>query len=60
MKSENEKLIGYIQKDIQLVSHRLSDTRTGDKLVRNWLEGVIAGLEFALAHAKQHRRTTER
>ena len=53
MKNEIEKLIGYIQMDIQLVSRRLSDTRTGDKLVRNWLEGVINGLEFALDHTKQ-------
>jgi len=50
-----DKLIEYIQQDIQIASRRLSDTRTEDTLSRNWVEGVITGLEFALEHAKKRR-----
>ena len=56
MKNEIEKLIEKIRQDInenEIIARRLSDTRTGDKPLQNWVEGVITGLESALEHAKQ-------
>ena len=45
-----DKLIEYIQQDIQSVSRFSRRIRQGT-VSKNWLEGVITGLEFALAHA---------
>jgi hypothetical protein len=45
-----DKLIEYIQQDIQSASRFSRRTRQGT-VSKNWLEGVITGLEFALAHA---------
>ena len=56
MKNEIEKLIEKIRQDInenEIMARRLSDTKTEDKPLQNWVEGIITGLEFALEHVKQ-------
>jgi len=49
-----DKLIEYIQQDIQSAS-RFSRRTRQNTVSKNWLEGVITGLEFALAHALELR-----
>ena len=48
-----DKLIEYIHQDIQSAGRRNTQTKIPSE--RNWLDGVITGLESALEHAKQLR-----